>query len=61
MQHIDVVIVEDTQGSPIDAASVQRIDVEEDPTQDQHASAWMEDVRMVTLDLGGEDNDAERI
>ena len=56
-----MVIVEDTQGSPNDVASVQRMDVEEDPTQNQQASARMEDVHMETLDQGGKDNDAERI
>src|SRR6202048_3105069 len=54
-RHTDMVIVEDTQGSPNDAAGVQGMDVEEAP------AAWMEDVRMDALDLGAEDDNARRI
>ena len=55
-QHTDMVIVEDTQGSPRDAAGAQEMDVES-PEQGRHPSARMEDVRMDTLDLGGDDDD----
>ena len=50
-QHTDMVIVEDTQGSPI----------EESPERERQSSAWMEDVRMDALDLGLRDEDADRI
>ena len=60
-QHTDMVIVEDTQGSPNDAVGVQRMDVESSPDHARHFGAWMEDVRMETLDLGGEDDNVELI
>ena len=58
MQHTDMVIVEDTQGSPDDATQKQRMDVEE---QDMPSSALIDDVHMDTLDLGGKDNTNDRI
>ena len=54
--HTDVLIVEATQGSPNDVA----MDVES-PEQAHHASARMEDVRMETLDLGGDEDESDRI
>ena len=60
-QHTDMAIVEDTQGSPNDAVGVQRMDVESSPDHARHFGAWMEDVRMETLDLGGEDDNVELI
>ena len=60
VQHTDMVIVEDTQGSPNDAAGAQGMDVES-PEHGQHPSARMEDVRMDTLDVGRDDDDADLI
>ena len=59
-RHTDKVIMEDTQGSPSDTAGVQRMDIEDNPVQDQHPSVSMGDVHMEVLDLGGED-DTEHI
>jgi hypothetical protein len=59
-QHTDMVIVEDAQGSPNDAAGVQAMD-SESPEREQHPSSQIVDVRMETLDLGGESDDAEII
>jgi hypothetical protein len=59
-QHTDMVIVEDTQGSPNDAACIACMDVES-PMHGQHPSARMEHVRMETLDLGGDDDEADLI
>ena len=56
-----MVIVEGTQGSPIDTAGVQRMDIEDNPMQDRQPSTSMGDVHMETLDLGGKDNDMEHI
>ena len=55
-RHTDMLIVEDTQGSPSDTAGVQRMDVDDSPATDRHPPAYMGDVRMETLDLGGEDD-----
>jgi hypothetical protein len=59
-QHTDMVIVEDTQGSPIDAPGLQAMDLES-PAHGRRPSAGMEDVRMETLDLGGDDDEVELI
>ena len=59
-QPTDMVIVEETQGSPNDAAGVRGMDVES-PEQGRHPSAEMEDVRMDSLDLGGDDDDADHM
>jgi hypothetical protein len=59
-QHTDMVIVEDTQGSPNDVACIACMDVES-PEHGRHPSAGMEDVRMETLDLGGDDDEVELI
>jgi hypothetical protein len=55
-----MVIVEDTQGSPIDTAGVQAMELESH-ARGRHPSAGMEDVRMETLDLGGDDDEVELI
>jgi hypothetical protein len=55
-----MVIVEDTQGSPIDAAGVQAMELESH-VQGRHPSAGMEDVCMETLDLGCDDDEVELI
>ena len=55
-RHADMVNVEDTQGSPDDAAEKQRMDVEE-----QDRPSWIDDVHMDALDLGGEDDTNDRI
>ena len=60
-QHTDVVIVEDTQGSPSDEADLQVMEVEESPDREPQSSTWMENVRMDALDLGVRDEEAERI
>jgi hypothetical protein len=59
-QHTDMVIVEDTQGSPNDAAGLQAMELES-PEHGPHPSVGMEDVRMETLDLGGDDDEVELI
>jgi hypothetical protein len=59
-QHTDMVIVEDAQGSPIDAAGVQAMELES-PEREQLPSSRAVDVRMETLDLGGESDDADII
>jgi hypothetical protein len=51
-----MVIVEDTQGSPIDAAGVQAMELESH-VQGRHPSAGVEDVCMETLDLGCDDDE----
>jgi hypothetical protein len=55
-----MVIVEDAQGNPIDAAGVQAMDLES-PEREQLPSSRTVDVRMETLDLGGESDDADII
>lgn len=55
-----MVIVEDTQGSANETACIACMDVES-PKHGQHPSARMEDVRMETLDLGGDDDEAKLI
>jgi hypothetical protein len=59
-QYTDMVIVEDAQGNPIDAAGVQAMDLES-PEREQLPSSRTVDVRMETLDLGGESDDADII
>jgi hypothetical protein len=59
-RHTDLVIVEDTQGSPSDTAGVQRMDVEDSPAEDRHPPACIGDVHMETLDLGGEEDDIQQ-
>ena len=59
-EHTDMLIVEDTQGSPNDAACIACMDVES-PEDGQHPSAQMEDVRMETLELGGDEDEADLI
>ena len=54
--HTDMVIVEDTQGSPNDSAGVQGMD-ESTPEEARHPGVPMEDVQIETLDLGGDDDD----
>ena len=60
-QHTDMVIVEDTQGSPNDVAGQHRMDVEEQAARDRPASAWIDDVHMDTLDMGGKDDNYDCI
>ena len=57
----DMVIVEDTQGSPSDTVGVQRMDIEDNPVQNWHPSASMEDVHMEMLDLGSENDNTEHV
>jgi hypothetical protein len=57
-QHTDMVIVEDAQGSPIDAAGVQAMELES-PERERLPSSRTVDVPMETLDLGGESDDAD--
>ena len=54
-QHTDMVIVEDTQGSPNDRAAVRM--EEDNPAQARRTS----DVQMETLDLGSDDDDNDPI
>lgn len=52
-------IVKDIQGSPNDSSGVQRMDIKDNPAQDDQPSANMEDVHMETFDMGGNDDDTK--
>ena len=60
-RHTDMVIVEDTQGSPNETFGVHVMDIESSPDRAPHTGALMEEVRMDTLDLGGDDDDVQLV
>ena len=54
-QHTNMIIVEETQGSPNDLAGPRGM-VVESPDWERHPSVHMEDVHMERLNLGADDN-----